>query len=79
MTPEHKAELLRHCLWMATLDPDYAVWAAGWYEERQPHLLANLKRKVEQEVRRADAGASVAPEHEPLLAQRAGSRGAGER
>lgn len=51
----HKAEILRHVLWMATLDPEYAVWAAGWYERNEPVLLKNLRAKVEQEVRRASS------------------------
>ena len=55
MTPEHKAEILRHCLWMAERDPEYAIHAAGWYEANQPWLLTNLRRKVEQAVRRARA------------------------
>lgn len=52
MTPEHKADVLRHCLWMAERDPEYAVWAAGWYEGNEPELLRNLQAKVQQEVRR---------------------------
>lgn len=56
MTPtEHKAEILRHCLWMAERDPAYAAWAAGWYEALEPVLLKNLQRKVQQEIRRASA------------------------
>jgi hypothetical protein len=48
----HKQFILTWCLQMAQVDPEYAVWAAGWYESNQPHLLKNLKAKVEQEVRR---------------------------
>lgn len=58
MTPEqHKQSILAHCLWMAERDPEYAIWAAGWYEANQPqllaNLLANLQAKVRQEIRRA--------------------------
>jgi hypothetical protein len=53
VTPEHKAKVLQHCLWMAQTDPDYAIWAAGWYEQLQPKLLENLQAKVRQEVKRA--------------------------
>ena len=57
MTPdEHKARILAHCLWMAELDPEYAIHAAGWYEANQPWLLTNLQAKVRQEVRRQQAG-----------------------
>ena len=56
MTPdEHKALILAHCLWMAQLDPEYAIHAAGWYEANQPWLLKNLQAKVRQAVRRACA------------------------
>ena len=55
---ERKHELLVHCLWMATLDPDYAIWAAGQYEKNEPWLLENLQAKVRQEVRRAERGVS---------------------
>lgn len=61
MTPdEHKAATLAHCLRIAAVDPEYAVWAAGWYEENEPQLLANLRRKVEQHVKRASS-ATPAP------------------
>lgn len=59
MTPEHKAEVLRHCLWMAERDPEYAVWAAGWYEANEPDLLRNLQAKVQQEVARAHQSSSA--------------------
>lgn len=55
MTSEHKAEILRHCLWMAERDPDYAIWAAGWYEKNEPVLLANLQGRVRQEIARSTA------------------------
>lgn len=48
-----KQEVLRHCLWMAAFDPDYAIWAAGWYEENEKWLLTNLQAKVKQEIARA--------------------------
>lgn len=53
MDAGHKAEILAHCLLMAERDPDYAIWAAGWYEANEPELLRNLLAKVRQEVRRA--------------------------
>ena len=52
-TAEHKQALLRHCCWMADLDPDYAIWAANDYESKNPALLLNLERKVRQHVARA--------------------------
>lgn len=56
MTPaEHKAATLAHCLRMAEVDPAYAMWAADWYERNEPWLLANLRRKVEQEIKRRRA------------------------
>lgn len=60
MTPEHKAEVLCHCLWMAERDAEYAIWAAGWYEANEPELLRNLKAKVQQEVARAGRQSSSA-------------------
>jgi hypothetical protein len=63
MDLEHKQAILAHCLWMAKLDPDYAVWAAGWYERNEPALLKNLQAKVQQEVRR-DAVSPQAPRAE---------------
>jgi hypothetical protein len=54
MTLEHKQSILAHCLWMAQTDPDYALWAARWYERNEPALLKNLAAKVEQEIRRAE-------------------------
>lgn len=60
-TAEHKQALLRHCCWMADLDPDYAIWAANDYESKNPALLLNLERKVRQHVARAREKAN-APE-----------------
>lgn len=58
-TPEqHKAEILAHCLWMATLDPEYAKWAAEQYERREPVLMKNLAAKVAQEVKRSTKSSS---------------------
>ena len=53
MDAEHKASILAHCLWMAQTDPEYATWAAGWYEKNEPALLKNLQAKVRQEIERA--------------------------
>lgn len=58
MTPEHKQSILAHCLSMARVDPEYAVWAAGWYERNEPALLKNLQAKVEQAVGRASPSSS---------------------
>ncbi len=52
MTPDHKARILAWCLEFAKVDPEAAIHAAGWYEQNEPALLANLRRKVEQEVKR---------------------------
>lgn len=60
MTLEHKARILAHCLWMAERDPEYAVWAAGWYETNEPELLRNLQAKVQQEITRAARPSSSA-------------------
>jgi hypothetical protein len=73
----HKQQLLAHCLELAKLDPAYALTAAAWYETNEPQLLLNLAAKVRQELRRAEAAdakakSALAPEHEHLLAQRAG-------
>lgn len=57
---EHKQFLLAWCLEMAERDPEYAIWAAGDYEAKQPWLLKNLQAKVQQEVRRAQKEASNA-------------------
>lgn len=57
----HKAEILRHCLWMAQVDPEYAIWAAAQYEARNPVLLKNLEAKVRQEVRRSASQSRSAP------------------
>lgn len=54
MTPEHKQSILAHCLWMAEIDKDYALWAAEWYERNEPLLLKNLLPKVRQEIRRKE-------------------------
>lgn len=59
-TAEHKQALLRHCCWMAELDPDYAIWAAQDYESRNPALLLNLERKVRQHVAREREKANAA-------------------
>lgn len=48
----HKAAILKHCLWMAERDPDYAIAAAEWYERNDPTILRNLKRVVKREVSR---------------------------
>lgn len=53
MYAEHKAATLAHCLRIAAVDPEYAIWAAGWYETNAPWLLTNLQAKVQQEVARA--------------------------
>ena len=44
-TAEHKQALLRHCCWMAELDPDYAIWAAQDYESRNPALLLKYSER----------------------------------
>lgn len=51
----YKQRRLAHCLAMAELDPEYAIYAAGWYEALEPWYLENLQRKVRQEVARRQA------------------------
>lgn len=60
MTPEHKAAILQHLLDFARIDPEAAIWAAGWYEQNEPALLANLQAKVRQAVARAQREAADA-------------------
>lgn len=63
MTPaDYKADILRHCLWMASIDPQYAHHAAGWYEKNDPELLKNLQAKVWQEIHRFASTSRSAPE-----------------
>lgn len=31
--PDIYTQVLRHCLWMATMEPAYAAKAARWYEQ----------------------------------------------
>lgn len=76
MTPDRKQEVLAHCLWMAARDPEYAIWAAGWYEANEPELLVNLQAKVQQEVKRASASSSTSA---PAPASTTGSTGARRR
>lgn len=60
MTPDHKARILAHCLDFARIDPQAAIHAAGWYEQNEPYLLANLQAKVRQAVARAQREAADA-------------------
>ena len=48
----HKESILSHVLRIAEVDPEYATWAAGWYESNQPDLLKNLQAKVQQSIKR---------------------------
>lgn len=48
--PTYRQRMLRHCLSMAKSDPEYAQWAAAWYEKNQPQELEGLAAKVEQTV-----------------------------
>lgn len=59
MYAEHKAATLAHCLRMAQVDPEYAIWAAGQYEAAEPWLLTNLQARVQQEVARARQSSSA--------------------
>jgi len=84
--PTYRQRMLRHCLWMAKSDPEYAQWAAAWYEKHQPQELEGLARKVEQTVAewrekvaaRQSASPSPAPQSEraaPELAVQASTQG----
>ncbi len=56
---ERRRQVLRHCLWLASRDPAYAVHAAGWYEANEPWLLNGLADKVQQAIaKRAAASAT---------------------
>jgi hypothetical protein len=73
MTPaEFKPFILAHCLRIAKVDPEYANWAAAWYERNQPELLKNLHAKVEQEIKRSSASPSPS---EPATASTRASTG----
>jgi len=30
----HRQQMLKHCLWLASLDPAYAIWASQRYEQQ---------------------------------------------
>lgn len=58
---EFKAKTLAHCLALAERDPEYALWAAQQYEAMCPWCLKNLAAKVQQELRRKEAGHEIHP------------------
>lgn len=59
-----RREILRHCLWMAAVDPDYAKWAAHRYERESGGVLIGLGAKVEQAIAKREAAG--ADHHIPL-------------
>lgn len=77
MYAEHKAATLAHCLRIAAVDPEYAIWAAGQYEANEPWLLTNLQAKVQQEVARARQSSSACAPAAGKTTASTGRRGRG--
>jgi hypothetical protein len=50
-----RREILRHCLWLASKDPDYAQWAAERYERESCGALVGLGDKVRQAIEKRAA------------------------
>jgi len=46
----HRKRMLRHCLWMANSDQDYAKWAARRYEQESNGVLEGLHARVVQTI-----------------------------
>lgn len=47
----YRQHMLRHCLKMAKLDPEYAEWAAARYERNEPWDLSGLEQKVKDTIK----------------------------
>jgi hypothetical protein len=45
---DHKRSIWNHVRQMATVDPEYALWAAGWYAENEPHLFRELPKHLRE-------------------------------
>lgn len=58
----HRRQMLQHCLWMASMDPTYAQWAADKYERESAGALEGLSAKVKGEIakRKAKGAADAA-------------------
>jgi hypothetical protein len=48
VTPDHKRSIWNHVRELATVDPEYALWAAGWYAENEPHLFRELPKHLRE-------------------------------
>lgn len=48
----YRKQMLDHCMGLAKWDAGLALDAADWYEKNEPHLLENLRAKVDQLIRR---------------------------
>lgn len=46
----HRQRMLRHCLWLANVDQQYAKWAAGQYEQQSHGVLDGLHARVVQTI-----------------------------
>lgn len=50
---ERRKEVLAHCLLFLERDPEYAMYAADWYEKNEPWSLDGLGQRVRREVEKA--------------------------
>jgi len=49
---EFRKRLLKHCLWLANSDQDYAKWAAKEFERQSAGVLEGLHARVVQTIDR---------------------------
>jgi hypothetical protein len=48
---EFKRKTYRHCLWLiAKAGKEYAIWAAGWYEDNGSGMLDGLTAKITEKA-----------------------------
>ena len=51
--PTYRRQMLDHCMAFAIAgDPDYARYAASWYEANQPLELIGLRERVDRDIER---------------------------
>lgn len=48
MTPEHKRAIWNHVRLLATVDVDYAEWAARWYAQNEPWLFKDMPERLKE-------------------------------
>lgn len=46
----HRRRVLKHCLWLANFDMNYARWAAKRYELDSDGVLTGLCDRIEQTI-----------------------------